>query len=138
MTALHTATLPREFLGFTPERANLFGAAAPDRQWLGFTQYVTEHAFSRQDLAFLMGAPYGTPHAFDAPYHQIGDGPNAYGNTIWPSFPIRYAMRREQYAFGSSGVTTLGGPPVPSGGAAPVVPPPVAAPPAGGGSAPAF
>ena len=45
LTALHTAPLPREFIGFTPERKNLFNMAAPDRQWLGLTQYVSERAF---------------------------------------------------------------------------------------------
>ncbi len=136
LTALHTATVPREFLGFTPERPNLLGMAAPDRQWLGFTQYVTEHAFGRQDLAFLMGAPAGTPHAFDAPYHQIGEG-SSITNTVWPSFPIRYAMRREQFAFNVQPLQP--GVPVPGnplqGGP---VQAPVVRPPAGGGAAPAF
>lgn len=135
LTALHTAPVPREFLGFTPERKNLLNIVAPDRQWLGFTQYVTEHAFSRHDLSFLVGAPRGTPHAFDAPYHQIGEESNAYANTIWPSFPIRYAMRREQFAAG--GVISLDGPAVVPGAPAGPVPVPVA-PPAGGGGGPVF
>src|SRR5713226_7683227 len=42
LTALHTAPLPRNFLGFSPERQNLFDIAAPDRQWLGFTQHISE------------------------------------------------------------------------------------------------
>src|SRR5579863_3812122 len=40
LTAMHTAPLPREFLGFTPERDNFFRTLAPDRDWLGFVQYV--------------------------------------------------------------------------------------------------
>ena len=136
LTALHTAALPREFIGFSPERPNLFGIAAPDRQWLGFTQYVSEHAFGRYDLGILLGAPQGTPHAFDAPYFQIGEGATAYANTVWPSFPIRYAMRREKF---SQGIVTLGGP---TPGAGPVAPGPVPAgpvpAPAGGGGGPGF
>jgi hypothetical protein len=139
LTALHTAPIPREFLGFKAERGNLFGMA-PDRQWLGFTQYVTEHAFGRYDLGLMLGAPPGTPHAFDAPYHQIATGANPYPNTIWPSFPIRYAMRRELYG-GSAATTTPGTAPV---GGAPVVPTGGAPAPrpagggGGGGGGPAF
>ncbi len=137
LTALHTAPVPREFLGFTAERPNLLGMAAPDRQWLGFTQYVTEHAFSRQDVAFLKGAPAGTPHAFDAPYHQISEGVGI-SNTVWPSFPIRYAMRREQFSLNAQlvqpGVPVPGGPVQGGPVQAPVAPPPAG----GGGQAPAF
>jgi hypothetical protein len=79
LTALHTAPLPREFWGFKPERHNFFNFAAPDRQWLGFTQYVSERSFA-----------HGTPEIFDGPTIQFADYPNRY----WPSFPIRYASRR--------------------------------------------
>jgi hypothetical protein len=103
LTALHTAPLPREFLGFTPERPNLLQMAAPDRQWLGFTQYVTEKAFARYDVTPQLGAPLGTPHAFDGQYMVVGDAANPYPNLIWASFPIRYATRRAQVA--SGGVT---------------------------------
>uniref|UniRef100_A0A7C4LLH2 CvpA family protein n=1 Tax=Schlesneria paludicola TaxID=360056 RepID=A0A7C4LLH2_9PLAN len=95
LTALHTAPLPREFLGFRPERANLFNLAAPDRQWLGFTQYVTEHAFARYDRNIGLRGTRPLPHAFDATYYPVGDPANPYPNDIWPSFPIRYAMRRD-------------------------------------------
>lgn len=95
LTALHTAPLPREFLGFRPERANLFNIAAPDRQWLGFTQYVTEHAFARYDRNIGYRGTRPLPHAFDATYYPVGDPANPYPNDIWPSFPIRYAMRRD-------------------------------------------
>lgn len=79
-TALHTAALPREFLGFTPERNNLLGIAAPDRQWLGFTQYVTEKNFSSGRI-------------FDGPQYAVVEGQEP---EIWPSFPIRYATTRMQ------------------------------------------
>lgn len=105
LTALHTAPLPREFLGFKPEQANLLGLAAPDRQWLGFTQYVSEKAFARYDIAPQMGAPYRTPHIFDGQYLAVGDPANPYPNLIWASFPIRYATRRAQFSTG--GVVTL-------------------------------
>ncbi len=96
LTALHTAPLPREFLGFKPEKNNFFGSA-PDRQWLGFTQYVSERPLSKaifkdkfgnQDIVLV--------HAFDGKYEKIGDPSKPYPNGIWPSFPIRYAMRRER------------------------------------------
>lgn len=94
LTALHTAPLPREFLGFKPERNNFFGMA-PDRQWLGFVQYVTEKPFARimfqdPDTKQLIA------HAFDGKYERLGDKTNPYPNVIWPSFPIRYAMRRDR------------------------------------------
>lgn len=83
LTALHTAPLPREFAGFTPERANFF-SMAPDRQWLGFTQYVSEQSFRR-----------GGNYIFDGPVEKVGDYAE---NDVWSSFPIRYATRREQLA----------------------------------------
>lgn len=88
LTALHTAPLPRNFMEFRPERANLFDVVAPDRQWLGFTQYVSEHVFSSGRI-------------FDGPVSDfIDDNADVNRNTIWPSFPIRYATRREQFAGG--------------------------------------
>lgn len=84
LTALHTAPLPREFMGFTPERNNFLGVTAPDRQWLAFTQYVSERSF-RQG---------GDGRIFDGPQVTFGDG--AGGNSVWPSFPIRYATRRDR------------------------------------------
>lgn len=85
LTALHTAALDREFIGFKAERANFFGLS-PDRQWLGFTQWTTERVFCK------------TPaRIFDGPVIVLGD-PGAVPNTVWPSFPIRYATRRERGA----------------------------------------
>ncbi len=86
LTALHTAPLPREFAGFTPERDNFFGAVAPDRQWLGFTQYVSEKSMRNGTRGNL----------FDGPEYTFPQQENS----IWPSFPIRYAARRETGAAG--------------------------------------
>jgi len=80
LTSLHTSALPREFIGFRPERNNLFNVVAPDRQWLGLTQYVSEHSLGYES----------NPRIFDGPQKKMGDQPNE----IWPSFPIRYADRR--------------------------------------------
>jgi hypothetical protein len=92
LTALHTAPLPREFAGFKPERQNFFDAAAPDRQWLGFVQYVSERAL-----------PAG--RIFDGPKLKIPA--DASETRVWPSFPIRYATRR-------TGVASAGRPSGPS------------------------
>ena len=117
LTALHTAALPREFLGFKPERKNLFNMVAPDRQWLGFTQYVTEKAFARFDRNVGVSKDSKPlPHAFDATFLPVED----YPNSIWPSFPMRYAMRRDML---------FGGAAIPQ----PVAPAPRPAPAAGGG-----
>jgi hypothetical protein len=79
LTALHTAPLPRNFLGFTPERDNFFNVAAPDREWLGFVQYVSENSLSSSDLRIFDGPRFLVPN------HE---------NQVWPSFIIRYATRR--------------------------------------------
>ncbi len=86
LTALHTAPLPREFLGFRAERANLMNVAAPDRQWLGFMQWVSERVCSSSNA-----------RVFDGPRFTLGD-PGVVNNSVWPSFPIRYATRRERGA----------------------------------------
>jgi len=89
LTALHTAPLPREFAGFTPERKNLLGIVAPDREWLGFTQYVSEKSMRKGTFG----------HLFDGPEYSFPQQ----DNQIWPSFPIRYATRRGQG--GAAGAT---------------------------------
>jgi hypothetical protein len=87
LTALHTAPLSREFLGFTPERHNLFGMLAPDRDWLGFVQYVSEKSMpSSEDDRVFDGSQ------FRLAYHE---------NQVWPTFIIRYASRREAYGTGA-------------------------------------
>ena len=85
LTALHTAALDREFIGFKAERANFFNIA-PDRQWLGFTQWTTERVFCKSPARI-----------FDGPVIVLGE-PGAVPNNVWPSFPIRYATRRERGA----------------------------------------
>jgi hypothetical protein len=116
LTALHTAPLPREFLGFRAERANLFDTVAPDRQWLAFTQHASEHIFT-------------TGNVFDGPRFEKYPGS---GVSSWSSFPIRYAERREKYASGGAVSTASNAPP--SGGA----PPPTPGPTPGRSSGPAF
>jgi len=111
LTAFHTAPVPREFMGFKPERNNLFEVAAPDRQWLGFTQYVSEKSLSK----------WGNPNIFDGPQMTVGNA----SNQIWSSFPIRYATRRENLAASNSAA-----PP-------PITDNPAARPSSNGGRAPA-
>ena len=90
MTALHTAPFPRNFADFEPEDNNFFGLA-PDRQWLGFTQFTSETLFTK-----------GSGRMFDGPVSDFIQGPATEAkNTVWPSFPIRYAQRREQFSGGA-------------------------------------
>ncbi|MBA3313244.1 MAG: CvpA family protein [Planctomycetota bacterium] len=128
LTALHTAPLPREFWGFQPERNNLFNVVAPDRQWLGFVQYVTEKPFSRtQRIDDPRFGLLSVPRIFDGrtAYHwgldalgsakveaearrasTTGGAPNARElaeaatRIVIPSFLARYADRREQFGGG--------------------------------------
>jgi hypothetical protein len=81
LTALHTAPLPREFLGFRPERKNLLGFLAPDRDWLGFVQYVSERSMPSSESGRIFDGS-----RFRLPGHA---------NEVWPTFIIRYASRRE-------------------------------------------
>jgi len=99
LTALHTAPLPREFIGFKPERKNLLNIVAPDREWLGFTQYVSEKVFRTGPSGKL----------FDGPRFTLGDQSKPYPNTVWPSFPIRYASRRELLSGGETVTASQGG-----------------------------
>lgn len=98
LTALHTAPLPREFLGFKPEARNFLDLTAPDRQWLGFTQWVSERVL-------------WSGRVFDGPVAKV-DGTD---QQIWPSFPIRYATRRENLA-GARRSSTAPPPSAPAGG----------------------
>lgn len=90
LTALHTAPLSRNVFDFQPEQPAFLGIA-PDRQWLGFTQYVSEHALANR-VIYDQATRQKLPNIFDGMVKKIGDAPN----TVWSSFPIRYAMRREQ------------------------------------------
>ena len=128
LTSLHTGPLPREFMGFTPERKNFFGSA-PDRQWLGFVQYISEKPLCGWPSREKVGAIEYNSHTFDGHFEKVGDPLKPYHNrdsygrdtpqVIWPSFPIRYAMRRERYALNQSS-TSQGAPAMP---VAPVAPP---------------
>jgi len=101
LTALHTAPVPRNYMGFTPERANLFEIVAPDRQWLGFTQYASEKSLRK----------WGRPNIFDGPQMTLGSS----ANQVWPSFPIRYATRRENLTAGATPTTMPPPPPLENG-----------------------
>lgn len=143
LTALHTAPLPREFWGFRPERRNLFDFAAPDRQWLGFVQHVTEKPFPRRQT--VMDPRFGeltVPRVFDGrtAYHWGLDGlgatkveeeakrldPNRAPNDkdkaeaatriVIPSFITRYADRREQIGGGPVAVAPEAAPTASPGG----------------------
>jgi Colicin V production protein len=85
LTALHTFPGPREFGGcFVPEADRREGPIlriAPDYQWLGFTQHVSEHVFRRG----------GEGRVFDGPSYQIGGV-----RSRWSSFPLRYARWRSR------------------------------------------
>lgn len=132
LTALHTAPLPREFLGFRPERMNLLDTMAPDRQWLGFTQYVSERVMRSGTYGPIFdGANFAilspnTPEAVAYPLAiQNPDGQRLTTAQVWSSFPMRYAQRRDQFMGGGTVV--------------PSAPLPVIAPvPGSGGSQPAF
>lgn len=110
LTSLHTAPLPRSFLGFDPGpgRKQFFGLA-PDTTWLGFTQYVTTYSLG------------GSGGGFDAAtFERIPGKPDT--RTTFSSFPIRYATRRSAYHTGVAAATTT----APGGGTA--APPPTVAP----------
>lgn len=109
LTAMHVAPLPREFLGFAPEANNFLSVAAPDRQWLAFTQYVSEKSLKAS----------GTPRIFDGATFP-SNPTDLSTQRVWSSFPIRYAARREQFTTGGRGPAA----------ASPTAPPVVA--PAGG------
>ena len=117
LTAMHTAPLPREFIGFRPEADNLFEFSAPDRQWLGFTQYISENVLPNGKI-------------FDGPkYAMPPDGGQV---RIWSSFPIRYATKRLDYGSGRSVAGGGGGKIAPASGGGVS-----GAPTSGGSSAPA-
>lgn len=124
LTALHTSPLPREFLGFTPERSNLLlGAFSPDRDWLGFTQYISERPFSKMqidDHPALGGIHIKRVFDGRTAYHwrfrgqEESDGmtpeekntarqqAQAATEIVMPSFIVRYADRRERLNGGAA------------------------------------
>lgn len=92
LTAVHTSPLPREFIGFRPERQNFFDLCAPDRQWLAFTQRVSEKILTQGRV-------------FDGPTWDV---PGT-DQKVWPSFAMRYATRREDLASGAIKKPVTGG-----------------------------
>lgn len=100
LTSLHTGPFPREFWGFSPERRNLFNVVAPDRQWLGFTQWVSEHTLKWGGAGKIFDGPRPEP--------RLGGSQGA-ENRVWPSFVIRYATRRRLYAMGGGATSGAGG-----------------------------
>jgi len=110
LTALHTAPLPREFIGFKPERKNLFGIIAPDRQWLGFTQYVTEKIFSKSKNLVdpTTNESITLVHMFDGRTRWHDDLPGE-PTEVFSSFIIRYASRREAFIRSAAGGGTPAG-----------------------------
>lgn len=120
MTSLHTAPLPRSFMGFDPGpgRKQFFGLG-PDIQWLALTQYISEKSLSKSQ------GP-----VFDAvAFERIPGKPETM--QMWSSFPIRYATRRESFMTGGV-VSSSSAPPGSSG----TGPPPTQSP--SGPTAPAF
>lgn len=118
-TSLHTAPLPRSFAGFNPGPNNrlLFGIA-PDRQWLAFTQYVSERSLARGRARIFDGAQFRLKETANPTFTSAVP--------VWASFPIRYAHRRGQF---SSGVAIAGG----GGSSGPPTGPPQSQTPSGGG-----
>lgn len=98
MTALHTAPLPRQFVGFAPEPANRggpIGQMGPDMKWLGYVHNITEKSFRRGSHGPIFdGAAF--------PFYQGGEV------RVLPSFPIRYASRRDRY-YGTASPPSAGG-----------------------------
>lgn len=81
LTSLHTAPLPRSFLGFdSSPSSKMFFGLGPDIQWLALNQYVSERSLTS-------GRPFDAVTA-----ERIAGNPNT--ATTFSSFPIRYAMRR--------------------------------------------
>lgn len=97
LAALHTAPMPREFLGFTPERKNFFGMTAPDREWLGLVQYISEKSMRSSD----------DDRIFDGAKFEVAE----HTNTVWPTYIIRYATRRDLYAAANGSTTAAPGAP---------------------------
>lgn len=104
LTALHVSPLPRNFWGFVPERNNLLDASAPDRQWLAYTQYVSEK--------ILRSGQFGPIFDGDQ-FSAIPSRPQE----VWSSFPMRYATRRQNYQNYAGQAASVA--PPPSGGQAP-------------------
>ncbi|MGD9855870.1 MAG: CvpA family protein [Planctomycetaceae bacterium] len=102
LTALHTAPLPPDTLGFTAEpqrRVGPLGQSAPDMKWLGFVQHMSETAFRSG------GGP-----VFDGPRFALYPGGDP---QVLPTFPIRYASRRDRYFGGAPAPAAVSPSPAP-------------------------
>lgn len=136
LMAMHVSPLPREFLGFAPERGfaatrpggNLFDVDAPDRRWLAFTRYLSLNPLAKgggNTLVDTNGTLLTVTSGFDnrTAYDwqandgglQTADGSHPATRSM-PSFVIRYADRRE---FGAAAAPAVA---APSGGGRPAVP----------------
>lgn len=94
LTALHTAPMPRKFLGFSPERKNFLGMTAPDVQWLGFTQHVTSSVFGRRfSMVNENGQREVGYRCFDGMRHLF---PGKTESDYLPTFIMRYATWRQR------------------------------------------
>ena len=91
LTALHTSIVPLDSTGFRPERKNFLGIA-PDRQWLAFTQHVSEDVFPRRQSIVANGEQRYVKRLFDGMLYTV---PGAQREVYLPTFVIRYATRRE-------------------------------------------
>jgi len=94
LTALHTVNFPyRAFLGFNPSSKNFFGVAAPDRQWIAFTQHVTEKICPKPQIVRHAGKTWNDNcyRIFDGMRIPSATRPEA---EYFPTFIIRYASRR--------------------------------------------
>lgn len=114
LTALHTAPVPRSFLGFTPERKNFLGITSPDLQWLGFTQHVSERVFARRTTITNEAKQSEViSRSFDG-YRMVFPGRDQ--SEYLPTFVIRYASRRARYGGGGSAPPPPAPAPAPSTG----------------------
>lgn len=94
LTSLHTAPMPRKFLGFAPERKNFLGFSSPDVQWLGFTHHVTSSVFGRRiKMINEKGQPETAYRCFDGRLHLF---PGKTESDYLPTFIIRYATERQR------------------------------------------
>lgn len=101
LIGLHLSALPRTFLGFSPEQEGLVGVPlfAPDRQWLGFMQYLTEKPF-RNGPGNVFDGRTAAQHGIEV-FDETGR-PIDPNRVLFPSFVIRYGDRRAMLAGGDA------------------------------------
>ncbi|QDT38776.1 CvpA family protein [Stratiformator vulcanicus] len=88
LIAVHVSPFPERFLGFEPLRRNLFDISAPDRQFLGFFQYLTEKPFGSRNGRIFDGR---TAVDWQVPRAAVDINPS---EVVMPDFVVRYASRR--------------------------------------------